>query len=92
MKERIPDSDFINNVRTALEPLKGKKLKITVRTNKKNDLKTYNGTLQSVSNDTFTLRDDYGDEGLLEFNIIDVHYFGAPYEKEPFGRWPARFR
>ena len=92
MKERISDSDFVNNVRTNLKALIGKKLKVTIRGEKKNLLKTYEGTLQSVGENTFILKNTFGDDGLFEFKIIDVHYYGTLYEKEQFGTWPARYR
>ncbi|OWP55947.1 MAG: hypothetical protein B2I17_08115 [Thermoplasmatales archaeon B_DKE] len=56
--------------------------------NKNRELKTYEGTLQSVNDYTFTLKDDYGNVKFLEFELIDIHYYGLPYEKEPYVKWP----
>lgn len=91
-RERIPDEEFKENVRKGLSNLVGKVVKITIRTDRKTDLKTLEGTLVSVDKETFTLRNDFGDENQSEYKLIDVHFYSSPYDKDPAGTWPLRSR
>lgn len=91
-RERIPDDEFKENVRKGLSKLVGKVIKITIRAEKKTDLKTLEGTLISVDKERFTLRHDFGDKTQSQYNLIDVHFYSSPYDKDPAGTWPLRYR
>lgn len=91
-RERIPDDEFKENVRNGFTKLVGKVIKITIRAERKTDLKTLIGTLISVGKETFTLLEDSGDETQLEYELINVHFYSSPYDKEPAGTWPLRYR
>lgn len=90
--EKIADNEFKENVRKGLSKLIGKVIKVTIGTSEKTNLKTLEGTLITVDEDTFTKRHDFGVEAQSRYNLIDVHFYFSPYDKDPTGTWPLRHR